>query len=287
MSGIEGFPRPSTGQILGCGLTTVKRDRRRTAHVDYNKAGITMTDIESHFEFLTRSFGEEVVVTISARQLHSYLDPGRDFPTWFAERVEQYGFIEEQDFVRSPILGSKGRGGHNRKEYEISIDMAKELAMVERNDKGRQARRYFIACEKELLKRNVVEAAVAQLLLPAPLPWEMRFNDGYYQALSAMTRLHYTGHRGGTPPLFGKITDEWVYQPVMPAEVLVEMRSRRRGGQKLHQWLSEGGLKKVESQIKRVQDLATSSTDYQDFCARGMRLFPKVGQLRLIYPMAA
>ena len=46
-----------------------------------------------------------------------------------AVRIKQYGFVENQDFVCSPILGSKGRGGHNAKEYHLTLDMTKELSM--------------------------------------------------------------------------------------------------------------------------------------------------------------
>ena len=63
------------------------------------------------------------------------------------ERIEEYGFEEGKDF--SPISG-KSTGGRPSKDYRISLDMAKELAMVERNEKGRIIRRYFIECEKRL-----------------------------------------------------------------------------------------------------------------------------------------
>lgn len=110
-----------------------------------------------------------------ARDLHSFLAVGRFFSNWIKERIEQYGFIEGEDF--SPVLGksysSEGefcspesgsksgvclpdsaskterRGGHNRVDYHLTLDMAKELAMVENNDQGRQVRRYFIAMERQ------------------------------------------------------------------------------------------------------------------------------------------
>ena len=92
---------------------------------------------------------------VDARELHTFLEVGRDFSTWVKDRVEQYGFVENIDYIKfdSPKPGNqKQRGGDRRRqEYTLSIDMAKELSMVENNEQGRIARRYFIDCEKCLI----------------------------------------------------------------------------------------------------------------------------------------
>ncbi|EFF1060144.1 antA/AntB antirepressor family protein [Escherichia coli] len=93
----------------------------------------------------------ETILLVNARELHSFLGVGRMFAHWVKERIAEYGFVENQDFVIAcQNWQAKGRGGHNRKEYHLTLDTAKELAMVERNEKGRQIRRYFIECEKKL-----------------------------------------------------------------------------------------------------------------------------------------
>lgn len=95
--------------------------------------------------------GRDKLQTVNARELHAFLEVGKDFSTWIKERIQQYGFLENQDFViDSPNLVNQNRRGGDRrsKDYHLTLDMAKELAMVERNDKGRQARRYFIDCER-------------------------------------------------------------------------------------------------------------------------------------------
>lgn len=81
-----------------------------------------------------------------ARDLHQFLAVGRDFSTWVKDRIEQFGFAEGEDF--SPFLG-KSTGGRPGMEYHLTLDTAKELAMVENNDQGRQVRRYFIAMERQ------------------------------------------------------------------------------------------------------------------------------------------
>ena len=106
------------------------------------------------------AIGSESINTVNARDLHAFLEVGRDFSSWIKNRIEVYGFAENVDYVTAENLvrqngGIKKHGGDRRSvEYLISIDMAKELAMVERTEKGRQVRRYFIECEKALHFRS-------------------------------------------------------------------------------------------------------------------------------------
>ena len=95
----------------------------------------------------------DTVETVSARELHSYVESRREFSTWIKNRIEKYGFIEGQDFLT--ILSKTPSGGRPSQEYFITLDMAKQLAMVENNDKGSQARKYFIECEKKLKEQTV------------------------------------------------------------------------------------------------------------------------------------
>lgn len=90
----------------------------------------------------TNDKGQQLV---SARELHEFLEVKKDFTDWFKYRVAQYGFEENLDFT--PILG-KSTGGRPSKDFAIKIEIAKELSMVENNEKGKQARKYFIECEK-------------------------------------------------------------------------------------------------------------------------------------------
>lgn len=108
------------------------------------------------------------VKTVNARDLHEFLEVGKDFSTWLKDRIDKYDFLENQDYVCSPVLVSKGRGGHNAIDYHLSLDMAKELSMVERNAKGKEARQYFIECEKIAL------APKQQHYIPQNLPDALR-----------------------------------------------------------------------------------------------------------------
>ena len=99
--------------------------------------------------------GNELVQTVNARDLHAFLESRQDFSTWIKNRIEKYGFVENVDYVivenlSSPDLANAKARPQKLLDYYISIGMAKELAMVENNDKCKQDRKYFIECEKQL-----------------------------------------------------------------------------------------------------------------------------------------
>lgn len=93
------------------------------------------------------------ISSVSARDLHQFLDVKTHFKDWIKRRIEDYGFVENQDFEVSLIFEQNSKGGRPTKEYILSMDMAKELSMIEKSDKGKQARLYFIACEKRLREK--------------------------------------------------------------------------------------------------------------------------------------
>ncbi|EGJ11958.1 hypothetical protein G7087_03755 [Rubrivivax benzoatilyticus] len=93
------------------------------------------------------------VQTVDARALHAFLEVGKVFAAWVQERIQQYGFTEGQDYVVT-VSKTGIRSNVIQKDYHLTLDTAKELAMVERNAKGREARRYFIECEKRLKERE-------------------------------------------------------------------------------------------------------------------------------------
>ncbi|ENC0691786.1 antA/AntB antirepressor family protein [Escherichia coli] len=104
------------------------------------------------------TISNEPTLLVNARDLHGFLEVGKDFSNWIRARINEYGFVEHLDYILfSPNLAKTL--GRRRKDYHLTLDTAKELAMVERNEKGRQIRRYFIECEKKL----------RQSLLPAPM----------------------------------------------------------------------------------------------------------------------
>ncbi|MNW46963.1 AntA/AntB antirepressor [compost metagenome] len=109
--------------------------------------------------YQTTDTGEKVV---DARELYGFLNVGRDFTNWIKDRIQKYGFIEGEDF--SPILAKTSEsGGRPRTDYILKLDMAKELAMVENNEQGRKARRYFIKVEKRFKQGETQSVPLANM----------------------------------------------------------------------------------------------------------------------------
>lgn len=88
--------------------------------------------------------------TVSARELHEKLEVSTQFKDWI-KRMIDYGFEEGKDYCS---FLSESTGGRPAMEYFISIDMAKEICMIQRSDKGKAFRQYFIECERRLIESN-------------------------------------------------------------------------------------------------------------------------------------
>lgn len=92
--------------------------------------------------------------TVSARELHEKLEVTERFSSWF-DRMLKYGFEENVDFTSVKSFTVVNNGAQKPiDEYYISIDMAKEICMIQRSDKGRMFRQYFIECERRLIETN-------------------------------------------------------------------------------------------------------------------------------------
>ena len=87
------------------------------------------------------------VETVNAKELHEFLEVRSKFADWIKNRISEYDFTVNQDFT---TVSKNLENGGRSIEYYITLDMAKELAMVERTEKGKQARQYFIECERKL-----------------------------------------------------------------------------------------------------------------------------------------
>ncbi|WP_096435942.1 phage antirepressor KilAC domain-containing protein [Alteribacter populi] len=107
-------------------------------------------------------------VIVSGRELHEFLEVATEYKKWFS-RMTAYGFDENTDFVRvtqkSPTLG----GLQNITDHHLKLDMAKEISMIQRTSRGKQARQYFLKIEKfwnspEMIMKRALEFADKRII---------------------------------------------------------------------------------------------------------------------------
>lgn len=104
-------------------------------------------------------------ITLSARELHNFLEVTERFNNWFNRQL-QYGFEENRDYVGCKVFNTLAK--QELLDYEIKLDMAKEIAMIQRSEKGKQARQYFLQVEKawnspEMIMKRALEIANKQV----------------------------------------------------------------------------------------------------------------------------
>lgn len=115
-------------------------------------------------ELIKIATNEKQESLVSARELHEFLEVKSRFNDWIKNRILKYEFLEGCDYTKILVQCIRGQ---NEYDFIITLDMAKELSMVENNDKGKEARRYFIQCEKKLKEISNSTKALPQDYLSA------------------------------------------------------------------------------------------------------------------------
>ena len=159
-------------------LSHIQNDLEAATTEIYTKVGAVMAYLNSDNYFVNEKFkikdktmNELIIIrptlingaevnSVNARDLHAVLESKTDFSNWIKRRLEETDAVENVDFIVFTKNGENSNGGRPQVEYILSTDIAKEIAMMERNEKGKQVRRYFIEVEKAY-KRDKV--AVSQL----------------------------------------------------------------------------------------------------------------------------
>lgn len=133
--------------------------------------------MEEHMNELIKINYETEQPTVSARDLHEGLEVATKFATWFP-RMAEYGFSENVDYKTCyPNLGSESHGGQNMVDYQITVDMAKQICMIQRSEKGKEYRQYFLDLEKAW---NTPEQIMARALKMADAEMERLKADNQY-----------------------------------------------------------------------------------------------------------
>lgn len=123
----------------------------------------------------TNENGEQLV---SGRELHKFLEVTERYSNWF-ERMMKYGFTENVDFVGCKVFNTLAN--QELQDHAMTLDMAKEISMIQRSEKGKQARQYFIQVEKEYKETQKklpnTREAIQQLLLQGVEEVNQRVDD--------------------------------------------------------------------------------------------------------------
>ena len=96
---------------------------------------------------------EQGNVVVSGRELHDFLEINTPYTQWF-ERMVGYGFDENVDFIGLSQKSEKPIGGRPQQDHALTLDMAKEISMIQRTERGKQARQYFLEVEKRYKQQN-------------------------------------------------------------------------------------------------------------------------------------
>lgn len=186
---------------------------------------------------ITTKDGKQLV---SARELHDFLEIKTDFRKWFP-RMCEYGFVKNVDYT--PVKFVHPMNLQECTDYAISIDMAKELSMIQRTEKGKQARLYFIECEKKLKEVDVK----ANLLLSI-------YNGGQEAIISAK-KLTEIEVGAAIEPLIPKVEG---YDKFMNSDGLIDMKDvadaldeKGYGRNKLFELLRNKGILNIKNKPYR------------------------------------
>ena len=120
-----------------------------------------MNSENSPVQFSNVTLGDEQQLGVNARDVHAALEVKTDFSDWIKRRIKQCKFEENYDFVVFLKKEENLSGGRPATEYIISLDMAKHLGMMEKNDKGHEMRKYFI--EQEKIARSVSQSIQVEI----------------------------------------------------------------------------------------------------------------------------
>lgn len=114
-------------------------------------------------ELINVTLNDNQEPVVSGRQLHEVLEVKTEYKKWFS-RMTEYGFNENEDFLKVTQKCLTSSTGQNTTDHIIKLDMAKEIAMIQRTERGKQVRQYFIQVEKDF---NSPEKIMARALLMA------------------------------------------------------------------------------------------------------------------------
>lgn len=153
-------------------------------------------------ELIKIEMNENQEIIVSGRELHKGLEVESRYNDWF-KRMLKYGFEENLDYIAITQKKVTAQGNETTYiDHVIKLDMAKEICMLQRNDKGREFRKYFIECEKRLKEQQL-----PQLTRKEELQLQL-FSEDSLEVVNAHKELVKIEVEEATKPLLGKIEED-------------------------------------------------------------------------------
>jgi len=150
-------------------------------------------------------------------------------------------------------------------QINLTIDCFKSLGMMAGTEQGKKIRKYFLNCERIVEKRRLTPEEIINLCcLPVPSDWQRRFPIEYYAQLERLTGLKADGHK--RPQYWARLTKELVYD-YLPAGIYAEVKKCKvetGSWDKLHQFLSDDGLKILELHQRSLLALMTAASSLDE-----------------------
>jgi anti-repressor protein len=123
--------------------------------------------VENRIAVVDRSIGERTVLSISARDLHTFLESRADFTTWMKRQIERVRMVEARDYLLHSFVEQLPSGAKSKIDYFMTLEAAKHVAMMSGSDRGHEVREYFLECERQ--REGLVPAITATLADPVAL----------------------------------------------------------------------------------------------------------------------
>lgn len=236
-----------------------------------------------------REIGAAYIPTVNARDLHAALQSKYHFADWIKRHLSSGIYEEGVDFIvfQNSLKNSDGRA---RVEYFITMDMAKELAMQEKNETGKRIRRYFIDMERqarEHILSEKMQQAIALYLTPDMRPWQKTFPDELWQEFARLTGREVDGSR--RPQYWGKLVNEFVYG-LLSEDVLAWLKEhapQSKHGQRYHQHFNaHSGIGRLNSHLWLLIGTARQAFSIDDLRTRMRLQCGRPAQLSFFVPPA-
>jgi anti-repressor protein len=123
--------------------------------------------MENQIAVIERLIGERTVLSISARDLHTFLESRADFTTWMKKQIERVRLVEGRDYLLHSFVEQLPSGAKSKIDYFLSMESGKHVAMMSGSERGHEVREYFLECERQ--REGLAPAVAATLADPVAL----------------------------------------------------------------------------------------------------------------------